>query len=123
MAIEAQAPVHGVFIVSKPTSMVKLEITIGKAGEEGVTAVTLGRNNLGDHPNTFTIDLGVAQDIDGMLLHTTTTIQDLAPDHNDLSYKVKLSAGKEFLYEKRERTVPSHGDGISIMAFITIITA
>lgn len=122
MTIENLSPVHGVFMVSKPSSQVKLEITIGKAGAEGSTAVTLGRTHLGGHPNTFTLDLGTAAAIDGALLHTTTTILDLAPDHNDLMYRIKLTAGKDMFYEKRERTVPNHSDGISIMAFITIIT-
>lgn len=122
MAIEPQSPVHGIFIVTKPASRVKLEITIGRAGEEGDTAVSLGSTDFGNHANTFTLDLGKATDIDGSLLHTTTTIQDLATDHNDLLYKIKLTAGPDTFYEKREKTVPNHGDGISIMAFITIIT-
>ncbi len=121
MAIHAQTPVSGVLEIHDAASIVQVIVRTGGAGQEADSAVQLGKQGLGHYSNSFQIELGVAGDLDGMILKLASVIEDLSEEHNDLSYSIEVRAGNDRFHEARARSVPHHHDGISIMAFISLL--
>ncbi|MFZ1692477.1 MAG: hypothetical protein WAT74_04680 [Flavobacteriales bacterium] len=123
MPIHSLAPVEGVFEVNDPNCIIRLTVTLGHAGQEGASAVQIGGIDRGHRAGSFSMELGSAADLDGQLLRVSTVVQDVANEHNDLSFAIEITACGQRFFERRERSVPNHGDGISIMTFIGILTA
>lgn len=102
---------------------VKLRITIGRSGQSAQTIISVKGRALITRADSFTEDLGKGATLDGKLLHATTVITDVSAAHNDVSYRVELLADEKVIfYTDRARTLATHGGGLQVTSYISILT-
>ncbi|MDX1910650.1 MAG: hypothetical protein SFV22_04145 [Saprospiraceae bacterium] len=86
-----------------PQGPVTLSVTIGN-GQMGSSMVQLnGKPLLAGQENSFSLDITDPATLSGKTIDLFTTITDVNPDNNDISFRLKLTEGQSVLNPATER--------------------
>ena len=125
MSVVFEPAIHGEARIPGRKIEVKLRITTGPSGQTGSTTYTLAGSQAVTRKDSFSDLLGKGNEVDGKLLHCTTLISDIAPDHDEVRYKIEVLAGpdeKVVWFQERKRSVPAAGDQVNYTAYVSMIT-
>ena len=108
-------------VVNTLEDIVNVDIKIGH-GQLATTHVNLGDKDLGNHDNSFDLDLGTCKQVVKKTAQLITTIKDINPDTNKVTMELELTGGKNtYNHTVIDSSVPSDGQIVTAIIVIAFI--